>query len=445
VTSAKREGNVQVGELAHPRPQSGRLAAADGFRALAAIAIVTGHLVMFSSLTMQGRAVIVALLTSFGICGVDCFFVLSGFLLSRPYVEALIDPDRPLPSARDFATRRFFRIYPLYALAVVLSAIAPMLHRHQPLPLRYLATHLTFLHGFSIHYVNAIQDGPLWTMAVDVQFYLALPLVAAALAYALRDHDRTTRIRALVATLVTVTVAGLALRTFAYTHIPLTMHSFAAAAVYARNALGMASAFAFGAGIALLRATTPPPSRLVGAASIAVGILIGLALAPTGLDTSSLVPVQVSYDFFAALAVAFALYGASAGQRCARRTAPAAAEAKPRRRIGAGSVISFVALVSYPFYLFHWPVLMAAVDVVGARLASHSGSAEYALAIVGITLIATVVVALAAQVFVDRVVGALRERYAAARRLAPVHALEVVSGELLPAELVAPEIAAERA
>jgi peptidoglycan/LPS O-acetylase OafA/YrhL len=425
-------------------PQSGRLAAADGFRAIAAVAIVTGHLVMFSSLTVRGREMLVALLTSFGICGVDCFFVLSGFLLARPYVEALLDPDQPLPSARDFAKRRFLRIYPLYALAVVLSALAPMLHRHQGLPVGYLATHLTFLHGFSVHYVNAIQDGPLWTMAVDAQFYVALPLIAAALAHALRGRDRTTRIRALVATFVTVTLAGLALRTFAYTHIPLTMHSFAAAAVYARNALGMSAAFAFGAGLALLRATTPPPSLIVGAASIALGILIGLALAPTGLDTSPLVAVQVTYDFFAAAAVAFALYGASAGRRFASRP-PAAAQERPRRRMRPTAIVSFVALVSYPFYLFHWPVLMAAVDLVGAHLSSRSGSAEYAFAIAGITLLATVVVAIAAQLFVDRIIGALRSRYAAARRLAPVHALEVVSGELLHAELVAPEIAAERA
>jgi peptidoglycan/LPS O-acetylase OafA/YrhL len=207
----------------------------------------------------------------------------------------------------------------------------------------------------------------------------------------------------------------------------------------------MGSAFAFGAGLALLRATTPPPCRLVGLASVALGILIGLGLATTGLDTSPHIAVQVTYDFFAAAAVAFALYGVSSMQPAASQQRDATAQPKERRRFTVGSLISFVALISYPFYLFHWPVLMAAVDLVGDRLASRSGSAEFAIAIAGITLVATIAVAIVAQVVVDRVVGALRERHAARHRFAPVHALETVTGEIFPAELVAPEIVREHA
>jgi peptidoglycan/LPS O-acetylase OafA/YrhL len=387
-------------------PRERRLAVADGFRALAAIAIVTGHLLVYSALGVEGHETLTALLTSFGICGVDCFFVLSGFLLARPYVEALIEPGRPLPSVREFATRRFFRIYPLYAVAVVFSAIGAMLHRHQPIPFAFLITHLTFLHGFSVQYINAIEDAPLWTMAVDVQFYVALPLVAALLAVALRGRDRATRIAAIAATLVAVCALSLVTRYIAYSHIPVTLQSFAGAAVYARNALGMGSAFALGTALALLRLTTRPPRPALARASIAIGILIGLALAPTGLDTSPYVGVQVIYDFAAAVAVAFALYGcAGIGSEGAKTRS---AGARTRRRIGAGSLVGFIALISYPFYLFHWPVLMAIVGAVGAHLHGLAGTASYAFTICATTIVATIVVALVANIAVERVVGTLR-------------------------------------
>jgi peptidoglycan/LPS O-acetylase OafA/YrhL len=155
--------------------------------------------------------------------------------------------------------------------------------------------------------------------------------------------------------------------------------------------------------------------------------------------------VQVTYDFFAAAAVAFALYGVSSMQPAASQRRDATTQPKEPRRFTAGRLISFVALISYPFYLFHWPVLMAAVDLVGNRLAGRSGSAVFALAIAGITLVATIAVAIVAQVVVDRVVGTLRDRYASRDRVPPVLALETVTGEIFPAELVAPEIATERA
>ena len=53
--------------------------------------------------------------------GVDVFFVISAVLLYAPFVAAHLD-GRPHPSLRTYATRRIFRIYPAYwvALAVIL-------------------------------------------------------------------------------------------------------------------------------------------------------------------------------------------------------------------------------------------------------------------------------------------------------------------------------------
>ncbi len=51
--------------------------------------------------------------------GVACLFVLSGFLLAPRFIEALLDGSRPKPDTRRFLLKRFLRIYPLYAAAVL--------------------------------------------------------------------------------------------------------------------------------------------------------------------------------------------------------------------------------------------------------------------------------------------------------------------------------------
>src|SRR5215471_18268616 len=52
---------------------------------------------------------------SIGYVGVNCFFVLSGFILVYTYTDPVLDAPR-------FWQARFARIYPAYALSLVLSA-----------------------------------------------------------------------------------------------------------------------------------------------------------------------------------------------------------------------------------------------------------------------------------------------------------------------------------
>ena len=56
--------------------------------------------------------------------GVTLFFVLSGFLLYRPYRAAQAD-DRPGPRLRDYARRRVLRIVPAYWVALTVIAAYP--------------------------------------------------------------------------------------------------------------------------------------------------------------------------------------------------------------------------------------------------------------------------------------------------------------------------------
>jgi len=130
-----------------------------------------------------------------GYMPVDLMLVLSGFLTYLPYANG---QERP---AREFYLRRCLRILPCYWLCLLVMlafAIAdPTCMDMSRLALDLLA-HLGFVHnlwGFS--YTATRMNVVLWTLAVEVQFYLILP----ALAPAFRRHP--------LPAYLTMTAAGL--------------------------------------------------------------------------------------------------------------------------------------------------------------------------------------------------------------------------------------------
>jgi peptidoglycan/LPS O-acetylase OafA/YrhL len=64
----------------------------------------------------------VQVFNSVGGFGVGMFFVLSGFLLARPFWQAL-DEGKPLPSLKIYALRRAARILPGFWLALTVTFI----------------------------------------------------------------------------------------------------------------------------------------------------------------------------------------------------------------------------------------------------------------------------------------------------------------------------------
>lgn len=179
----------------------------DGLRAMAASMIFfahawghAGHPDTAINLPFLGETSLAPIVT-FGTQGVALFFVLSGFLLSLPFWQALEDGSHVKLSA--FFRRRFLRIYPAY-LIVVLFLAAFYDVAHPPLQrIVQVISHLSLVHNFAEATIYNIS-APLWSVATEFQLYLLLPVVMLGLRSSLR---RGYRMSTMVSSLVLI--AGL--------------------------------------------------------------------------------------------------------------------------------------------------------------------------------------------------------------------------------------------
>lgn len=145
-------------------------------RAFAATAVVVYHVIELMGWTTFPRT---GPLLAFrvGWIGVDLFFVISGFVITRSAM-ALWERDA-LAFGRNYWARRLSRIVPLYVLTGALWIVFFMPGFFGDKPLRaawQLASHLTFTHSFWPATFDSI-DGVNWTLALEMQFYLAVALL----------------------------------------------------------------------------------------------------------------------------------------------------------------------------------------------------------------------------------------------------------------------------
>lgn len=139
----------------------------DSIRGIAVIAVVAAHSSVFMSLT--GSHSLANVRFDFS---VRVFFMISAFLLYRPWVRARLADWEP-PSAKAFAWRRMLRIVPAYYLA--LTVIALWLGLSYVFGARGIPTY----YGFAQVYQPGWAVGGLpqaWTLCVEVVFYALLPL-----------------------------------------------------------------------------------------------------------------------------------------------------------------------------------------------------------------------------------------------------------------------------
>ncbi len=152
-------------------PGAPRFAALDAFRAVGALMVVATHVAFVTGRTQGGP--FSGLLGRLDV-GVAVFFVLSGFLLFRPYVAARASSG-PAVSTPRYLIRRAPRILPAYWLLVVASLLG--LQSNRDATALDWARHLTLT---QIYDSADLRDGlsQTWSLCTEVAFYVALPLLA---------------------------------------------------------------------------------------------------------------------------------------------------------------------------------------------------------------------------------------------------------------------------
>lgn len=183
-------------------------------RAIACLSVTAYHINRFALLGHVLTPDLGPLTISFalaGSSGVTLFFVLSGFLLFTSYARSLLF-DAEWPSACRFYLRRAFRILPGYYVSLTLLILFTANFMYlQPAHWNELALFLTLFMDSSPLTYQAI-NGPFWTLAVEWQFYLLLPLLAWTFRLLVRRGPLQRRLIVLLLCLVALILWGIATR-----------------------------------------------------------------------------------------------------------------------------------------------------------------------------------------------------------------------------------------
>lgn len=112
-----------------------------------------------------------------GDIGVRIFFVISGFILGRPFASHYL-LGHTKPSLRSYYLRRLTRLEPPYLINIAVCAIAIGLYARVPVRelLPHFAASAVYLHMFLFHW-NGVISPVAWTLEMEVQFYLLVPLL----------------------------------------------------------------------------------------------------------------------------------------------------------------------------------------------------------------------------------------------------------------------------
>ncbi len=157
-----------------PAGRAPRFPLLDSIRAIAALSVVLFHAGAWSELTRSG-SVAAPFLSRLDV-GVTVFFVLSGFLLYRPFVRARLLTGQA-PSAAAYGWRRALRIVPAYWVALLLTSL--WFGKRYVLEPENAFEYFGFAQVYSTLALGGITQA--WTLCIEVAFYAFLPLWALLL------------------------------------------------------------------------------------------------------------------------------------------------------------------------------------------------------------------------------------------------------------------------
>ncbi|WP_170164796.1 acyltransferase family protein [Thiocapsa rosea] len=344
--------------------------ALDGIRGLAILWVFAFHAnALLVGVTADAPAGWGQSLAEKGLLGVQLFFVLSGFLLARPWMQATV-AGTPYPSIGGFYARRARRIIPTYwlHLALLFGLVLPILRGSYAILGTDIGLTNLWLHILLLHFLHPGSSSSLglnmalWSLSIEAQFYLLLPLLAPLFA---RNRVLIALPAALIIALLWKTYAPDLLMEWVYLNVsPARLFFFDPVSGRAgpfppemmrffleRQLPGELIAFALGMAAANLYArlhsgeTAAPPPRAIDLAALAFLVLA----TPTLIHLSfGEIVTGVGWRL---LGMPLFLVG------CTLLVLAAALRTPLIDRIFASPVLVPIGIVSYSLFLWHEPVL----------------------------------------------------------------------------------------
>lgn len=170
----------------HAEAVAGRVRIVDVLRGFLAWSVVAWHLFWGAGFPLEELATKHWFFRRWtGEDAVLCFFVISGFALTCSILR-----DGPRFSIRKYALRRFFRIYPLYWIALAISIVFWLRIERVHIDRFgwHLAAHIPMLHGVVPN--SILPDGlfsllgAAWSLSTEEQFYVLIPWLILPLVFA---------------------------------------------------------------------------------------------------------------------------------------------------------------------------------------------------------------------------------------------------------------------
>jgi peptidoglycan/LPS O-acetylase OafA/YrhL len=402
-----------VPEVVAPPPGNPRFPLFDSLRAIAALSIVLVHTALFSG--VFGHASYQRLVAHLDI-GVTIFFVISGFLLYRPMLAARIleAPRTPIPT---YARRRFLRIVPAFWLALTVLAIFPGIYG---VFTGHFWVYYGLLQNFPVYTpagkcapltVTSFNCGitPVWSLTIEVIFYALLPFFALAMARLTSRLRETHWLPVELGVLAALAGVSIWIQGF-HVHSSVQPYLF-------YSPLGRAWWFGLGMTLAALsvwveqRGEAPPPLRWVArhpevpwlAAAVIYLVAALVLFKPVPTLSGPAVPIgeyvaeYLVFGLVAALVVVPAVFNER------RRGLPQVVLEHP--------VLSWLGLVSYGIFLWHFPIMYALVQ---GHIQDWVPSLVYPV-LIATTLAITIVCAALSYYLVERPLMRLKYRRSAAR------------------------------
>jgi peptidoglycan/LPS O-acetylase OafA/YrhL len=317
----------------------------DGLRAIAVLSVVFFHIFPKA---MPG-----------GFIGVDIFFVISGYLISTIIFQQI---DRGSFSFRDFYARRIRRIFPALLLVLIASLgfgyIALFSSEYQQIG-KHVLSAATFVSNFAFwqetgYFDRAAEMKPLlnlWSLAIEEQFYILWPLLVW---WVWRRNLNIVTLTAAVILLSFATNVMWVKRDFAMTfYMPLTRSwellagcLLAWCVLYEKDSLQTARE-RLGGWLSKLMYRKPSPELNERALRNAISFL-GLILLAYGFwRINKAVSFPGKWAVFPVLGASFIIL--------------AGPSAWLNKNVLSNPIAVWFGLISYPLYLWHWPVLSFAL------------------------------------------------------------------------------------